>query len=293
MGVKNLPKTIAVVGNYIPRQCGIATFTSDLCEALSQKLPNPENVIAIAMDDIVEGYDYPTRVKFEIRENIIRDYISAADFLNLNQIDAVILQHEFGIFGGKDGSNIFQLLKNLKIPILTTLHTVLSNPTNAQLVIIQELAKYSHKFVVMAHKAKEILIDIYKIPHSMISMIPHGIPDVPFVDPIFYKDKFGIEEKKVILTFGLIGPSKGIEYMIEAMPKIIEKFTDVIYIILGATHPSLLRADGEEYRHNLLRKVKELGLEDHVQFHNKFVKLEALTEYLGLILNVEYKDFVL
>ena len=280
MGLKKIPKTIAVVGNYIPRQCGIATFTSDLCEALSQKLPNPENVIAIAMDDIVEGYDYPERVKFEIRENTIRDYISAADFLNLNQIDAVILQHEFGIFGGKDGSNIFQLLKNLKIPILTTLHTVLSNPTNSQLVIIQELAKYSHKFVVMAHKAKEILIDIYKIPHSMISMIPHGIPDVPFVDPIFYKDKFGIEEKKVILTFGLIGPSKGIEYMIEAMPKIIEKYTDVIYIILGATHPSLLRTDGEEYRHNLLRKVKELGLEDHVQFHNKFVKLEALTEYL-------------
>jgi glycosyltransferase involved in cell wall biosynthesis len=280
MGLKNIPKTIAVVGNYIPRQCGIATFTSDLCEALSQKLPDPNNVIAIAMDDIEEGYGYPERVKFEIRENIIRDYISAADFLNLNQIDAVILQHEYGIFGGKDGSNIFQLLKNLKIPILTTLHTILSNPTNAQLIIIQELAKYSHKFVVMAHKAKEILIDVYKIPHSMISMIPHGIPDVPFVDPIFYKDKFGIEEKKVILTFGLIGPSKGIEFMIEALPKIIEKFNDVIYLVLGATHPSLLRTYGEEYRHLLIRKVKKLGLEDHVQFHNKFVELETLTEYL-------------
>jgi glycosyltransferase involved in cell wall biosynthesis len=280
MGQKNIPRTIAVVGNYIPRQCGIATFTSDLCEALSLKLPNPDNVIAIAMDDIVEGYNYPERVKFEIRENIIRDYISAAEFLNLNQVDAIILQHEFGIFGGRDGINIIQMLKNLKVPIITTLHTVLSIPTNDQLLIIQELAKYSQKFVVMALKAKEILNEIYKIPYSMISIIPHGIPDVPFVDPIFYKDKFGIEGKKVILTFGLIGPSKGIEYMIEAMPKIINKFDDAIYIILGATHPSLLRANGEEYRHSLLRRVEMLGLVDHVQFHNKFVELKALTEYL-------------
>jgi glycosyltransferase involved in cell wall biosynthesis len=280
MRIKNLPRTIAIVGNYIPRKCGIATFTSDLCEALSQKLPNPDNIIAIAMDDIVEGYDYPERVKFEIRENIIRDYMNAADFLNLNQIDTVILQHEYGIFGGKDGINIIQLLKYLKIPILTTLHTVLTNPTNAQLIIIQELAKYSQKFVVMTHKAKIILNDIYNIPDSMISIIPHGIPDVPFVDPIFHKDKVGIEDKKVIFTFGLICPSKGIEFMIEAMPKIIEKYNDVIYIISGATHPSLLRTHGEEYRHFLLRKVKNLGLEDYVQFHNKFVDLKTLTEYL-------------
>jgi glycosyltransferase involved in cell wall biosynthesis len=280
MGLKNIPRTIAVVGNYIPRQCGIATFTSDLCEALSQKLPNPDNIIAIAMDDIEEGYDYPERVKFEIRQNIIRDYINAADFLNLNQIDTIILQHEYGIFGGKDGINIIQMLKNLKIPILTTLHTVLTKPTKAQLLIIKELAKYSQKFVVMAHKAKKILNQIYDIPNSMISIIPHGIPDVPFVDPIFYKDKFGLEDKKVILTFGLISPTKGIEYMIEAMPKIIKKFNNVIYIILGATHPSLLRTHGEEYRHFLLRKVKKLGLEDYVQFHNKFVDLKTLTEYL-------------
>lgn len=206
--------------------------------------------------------------------------MNAADFLNLNQIDTVILQHEYGIFGGKDGINIIQLLKYLKIPILTTLHTVLTNPTNAQLVIIQELAKYSQKFVVMTHKAKIILNDIYNIPDSMISIIPHGIPDVPFVDPIFHKDKFGIEDKKVIFTFGLICPSKGIEFMIEAMPKIIEKYNDVIYIISGATHPSLLRTHGEEYRHFLLRKVKKLGLEDYVQFHNKFVDLKTLTEYL-------------
>jgi glycosyltransferase involved in cell wall biosynthesis len=176
MRLKNYSKRIAIVGNYLPRICGIATFTSDLCEALAHKLPNPENVIAIAMDDIEEGYDYPERVKFEIRENVLRDYIRATDFLNLNQIDTVILQHEYGIFGGKDGVDIIHMLKNLKIPTITTLHTVLSKPSGEQRAIIQELAKYSQKFVVMAHKAKEILNDIYKIPDSMISIIPHGIP---------------------------------------------------------------------------------------------------------------------
>jgi glycosyltransferase involved in cell wall biosynthesis len=280
MGLKSYPKRIAVVGNYLPRICGIATFTSDLCEALANKLPNPENVIAIAMDDIENGYDYPERVKFEIRENVLRDYISATDFLNLNQIDTVILQHEYGIFGGKDGVQIIHMLKNLRIPIITTLHTVLSKPSCGQRAIIQELAKYSQKFVVMAHKAKEILHDIYKIPDSMISIISHGIPDIPFVDPYFYKDKFGLEDKRVILTFGLIGPSKGIEFMIEALPKIIEKHDNTIYIILGVTHPSLLKTHGEEYRHFLQLKVKNLSLEDHVQFHNKFVDLETLTEYL-------------
>jgi glycosyltransferase involved in cell wall biosynthesis len=280
MRPKNYPKRIAIVGNFLPRKCGIATFTSDLSEALAHKLPNPENVIVVAMDDIDEGYDYPERVKFEIRENVLRDYISTTDFLNLNQIDTVILQHEYGIFGGKYGVHIIHMLKNLKIPTITTLHTVLSKPSSEQKAIIQELAKYSQKFVVMAHKAKEILKDIYKIPDSMISIIPHGIPDIPFVDPYFYKDKFGLEDKRVILTFGLIGPSKGIQFMIEALPKIIEKHDNTIYIILGVTHPGLLRTHGEEYRHFLQWKVKNLGLDDHVQFHNKFVDLETLTEYL-------------
>ena len=280
MKFKTYPQRIAVVGNYLPRICGIATFTTDLCEALSHKMANPENVIAIAMDDIEEGYDYPERVKFEIRENVLRDYISATDFLNLNQIDMLILQHEFGIFGGKDGVHIIHMLKNLSIPAITTLHTVLSKPSDEQKVIIQELAKYSQKLVVMAYKAKRILKDVYKIPNSMVSIIPHGIPDIPFVDPYFYKDKLGFEDNKVILTFGLIGPSKGIEYMIEALPKIIEKYKNTIYIILGVTHPGLLKTYGEEYRLSLQMKVKNLKIEDHVQFHNQFVDLSILTEYL-------------
>ena len=179
MKFKTYPQRIAVVGNYLPRICGIATFTTDLCEALSHKMANPENVIAIAMDDIEEGYDYPERVKFEIRENVLRDYISATDFLNLNQIDMLILQHEFGIFGGKDGVHIIHMLKNLSIPAITTLHTVLSKPSGEQKVIIQELAKYSQKLVVMAYKAKRILKDVYKIPNSMVSIIPHGNNNIP------------------------------------------------------------------------------------------------------------------
>lgn len=280
MRTKNYPNRIAIVGNYLPRICGIATFTADLSEAISQKLPNPENVIVIAMDDIEEGYDYPERVKFEIRENMLRDYINAAEFLNLNQIDMVILQHEYGIFGGKEGINIIHLLKNLKIPAIITLHTVLSEPNDNQRLVIQEMAKYSQKFVIMAEKAKKVLNDVYKIPDSMISIIPHGIPDIPFVDPIFYKDKFGLENKRVILTFGLISPSKGIEYMIEALPKIVEKHNNVVYVILGVTHPGFVRTHGEKYRHALQMKVKNLDLEDHVQFHNKFVDIKTLTEYL-------------
>ncbi len=280
MELLKIPKAIAVIGNYIPRRCGIATFTTDLCEALAEGLPDPEKVIAVAMDDVPEGYKYPERVKFQVMENVIRDYINAADFLNLNQIDMVILQHEFGIFGGKDGSHIIQMLKNLKIPIITTLHTVLRQPTDEQRAIIRELVKYSQKFVVMAQKAKMILNDVYQIPDSVISVIPHGIPDVPFVDPIFYKDKFNLEDKKIILTFGLIGPSKGIEFMIDALPEIIKKYPNVVYLILGATHPNLLKTHGEEYRHFLQRKVSKLGIEENVQFQNKFVNLETLTEFL-------------
>lgn len=280
MRQKNYPKRIAIVGNYLPRICGIATFTSDLSEVLAHKLPNSENVIVIAMDDIEEGYDYPVRVKFEIRENVLRDYINATDFLNLNHIDTVILQHEYGILGGKNGIHIIHMLKNLKIPTITALHTVLSKPSDEQYAIIQELANYSQKFVVKANKAKEILKNIYKILDSKISIIPHGIPDFPFVDPYFYKDKFGLEYKKVILNFELIGPGKGIEFMIDALPKIIEKHDNAIYVILGVTHPGLLRTHGEEYCHFLQLKVKDLSLEDHVQFHNKFVDLETFAEYL-------------
>jgi len=273
--------TIAVLGNYIPRRCGIATFTTDLCEAMAREFSTSVNVIALAMNDIKTGYAYPKRVKFELRANIPGDYLRAGDFLNINQIDVLVVQHEYGIFGGEHGAYVFHLLRNVKMPVITTLHTVLADPSPKQRAVILELAGRSEKLVVMAHRAKRMLIDIYEIPESQISLIPHGIHDVPFVDPSFYKDKFDWQDKKVILTFGLLGPGKGLEVMIEAMPQIVEVHPDAVYMILGATHPHILRTSGEEYRHSLQRRVDRLGLHSQVLFHNQFVDLNTLKEYIS------------
>jgi glycosyltransferase involved in cell wall biosynthesis len=273
--------SVAVIGNYLPRLCGIATFTTDLCNALSEELGDQGEVIALAMDDIIGGYSYPERVKFQLRANVQADYLRAADFVNVNQFDVVILQHEYGIFGGKQGAHILRLLKNLRMPILTTLHTVLAEPTDEQRVIIHELARYSEQLVVMSEKARDVLFDPFEIPESQITLIPHGIPDVAFVDPSFHKDQFGVEDRKVILSFGLLNPGKGIEYMIDAMPKIVAEHPNAVYIVLGATHPHVKKATGDAYRHGLLQKVNKLGLDDHVLFHNQFVSLEVLCQYLG------------
>ncbi len=272
---------IAVIGNYLPRQCGIATFTTDLCEALKRELKTDESVGAIAMDDTVDGYQYPSTVKFQIQASSQSDYLRAAEFINVSDFDAVILQHEYGIFGGKFGAHIIHLLKALRMPIITTLHTVLDEPSEEQRAILLELANYSSRLVVMSAKAIGILKTVYDIPEEKISFIPHGIPDVPFVDPSFYKDQFGVERNKVILTFGLLSPGKGLEYMIEAMPSVLEKHSDVVYIVLGATHPHVRKVSGEEYRHRLQQRVAHLGIEDYVQFHNQFVTLEALCQYIG------------
>ncbi len=273
--------SVAVIGNYLPRLCGIATFTTDLCNALSEELRNQGEILALAMDDIVGGYTYPDRVKFQLRANVQSDYLRAADFINVNQFDVVILQHEFGIFGGKQGAHILHLLKSLRMPVLTTLHTALTEPSDEHRVIIRELARYSERLVVMSDKARNILHDTFGIPDSQITFIPHGIPDVAFVDPSFHKDQFGVEDRKVILSFGLLSPGKGIEHAINALPKIVSKHPDVAYIILGATHPHVKRDSGEEYRNGLYRLVNELGLNDNVIFVNRFVAMEELCEYLG------------
>ena len=273
--------SVAVIGNYLPRLCGIATFTTDLCNALSEELRNQGEILALAMDDIVGGYTYPDRVKFQLRANVQSDYLRAADFINVNQFDVVILQHEFGIFGGKQGAHILHLLKSLRMPVLTTLHTALTEPSDEHRVIIRELARYSERLVVMSDKARNILHDTFGIPDSQITFIPHGIPDVAFVDPSFHKDQFGVEDRKVILSFGLLSPGKGIEHMIDAMPEIVAKHPEAVYIILGATHPHVKKATGDAYRHGLLQKVNKLGLEDYVHFHNQFVSLEVLCQYLG------------
>ena len=278
--VRDVP-SIAFLGNYLPRRCGIATFTADLCEAVAAQAAKSHDVFAVAMNDVAEGYPYPERVRFEIRQSVQADYRLASEFLNIHQVSAVCMQHEYGIFGGPCGSHVLPLLRRLRRPLVTTLHTVLRDPTDQQKQVMKEIGRLSSRMVVMAEMARDILLDVYDIPAEKIAMIPHGIPDVPFVDPSFYKDQFNVEGKKVLLTFGLLSPGKGLEHAIDALPGILEKHPEVVYILLGATHPHVKRESGEEYRNSLFRRVEGHGISNNVKFVNRFVEIIELCEYLG------------
>lgn len=282
---KDLPKwdiRIAVVGNYLPRQCGIATFTADLCNAIRTHLTRKENIFVIAMDDIPEGYDYPEIVKIEIRAEMIKDYKRAADYINISAADIVIIQHEFGIFGGEAGSYLIELLEALKKPVITTLHTILDKPAPEYSYVMKQLINNSEKLVVMSHRGRQMLHDIYNVPFDKAVYLPHGIPDIPFIDPNYYKDEFGLEGKYTILTFGLLSPGKGIENMIKAMARIVDKFPNAVYIVLGATHPHIKRRYGEQYRNELIRLAKDLNVQENVIFINKFVEFEELCKWIAL-----------
>ena len=273
-------KRIAFIGNYLPRQCGIATFTADLCESVAAEFPDT-HCLVLPINDIEEGYAYPPRVRFELAEKDLDSYRRAADFLNINSVDLVSLQHEYGIFGGRAGSHILTLLEDLRMPVVTTLHTVLQEPNPDQRRVLQEVARLSDRLVVMSERGAAFLEEVYGVAPDKIDLIPHGIPDVPFVDPSFHKDKFGVEGKTLLLTFGLLSANKGIETVIEALPAILEKHPNVVYIILGATHPNVLRHDGESYRLSLQWLAQEKGVESQVIFYNRFVSIEELTEFIG------------
>ena len=204
----SLPSRIAVIGNYLPRQCGIATFTTDLCEAISAEY-GTARLLALPVNDTDAGYDYPARVRWSLAQDDVASYEEAAKFLNFNNIDMVCLQHEYGIFGGPAGSHILHLLRGLKMPVVTTLHTVLREPDPHQLRVMEEIAEISDRLIVMSQLSSQFLQEIFKVPGSKIDMVPHGVPDLPFLDPNFYKDRFGVEGKAVLLTFGLLSPNKG------------------------------------------------------------------------------------
>ena len=276
----SLPSRIAVVGNYLPRQCGIATFTTDLCSAISAEYGSAR-LLALPVNDTDEGYDYPARVRWSLAQDDVRAYQEAAEFLNFNNIDMVCLQHEYGIFGGPAGSNIVHLLRGLKMPIVTTLHTVLREPNPDQMLVMKEIAELSDRLVVMSQLSSQILQEVFKVPGHKIDMVPHGVPDLPFLDPNFYKDRFGVEGKAVLLTFGLLSPNKGIENVIQALPQILSKHSNVAYIIAGATHPHILRREGDKYRASLQALAKEVGVESQVIFHNRFVSPEEMVEFIG------------
>jgi glycosyltransferase involved in cell wall biosynthesis len=271
---------IAFIGDYLPRLCGIATFTHDLLHAVTSRYPKTECEV-VAVNDQAEGYEYPPEVRFEIAEQELDGYHRAADFLNFSNVDLVCLQHEFGIFGGTAGAHIVALLKDLRMPVVTTLHTVLREPNHDQRRVMQQLAQLSARIVVMSARGQAILRDIYSISEDKIDVIPHGIPDMPFVDPNFFKDQFNVEGKNVLLTFGLLSPNKGIEYVLQALPQVLRDFPDTVYIVLGATHPDLVREHGENYRLSLERMTRDLGIKKNVAFYNRFVELHELTEFIG------------
>jgi glycosyltransferase involved in cell wall biosynthesis len=274
-------KKIAFLGDYLPRQCGIATFTFDLRKAMVKEYPATECFVT-PVNDLPAGYDYSSEVRFEFSENDLESYRRTADYLNFSDADVVCLQHEYGIYGGPAGSFILALLRDLRIPVVTTLHTILENPSSEQRRVLQELSLLSARLVVMSERGARMLREIYSVPPEKIDLIPHGIIDMPFVDSNFYKDQFDVEGKHVLLTFGLLSPNKGIENVLRALPEVTKKFPNLVYIILGATHPNLLREQGEAYRLSLERLAKELGIKRHVSFHNRFVDQEELKVFLGV-----------
>ena len=274
------PEKIAFLGGFFPRLCGIATFTHDLCEAVASAAPASQ-CFACAVNDGAESYTYPPRVRFELDEKDIDSYRRAADFLNFNNAQVLCVQHEFGIYGGPAGSHLLAALKEVRMPVVTTLHTVLSDPNADQRNVMTELALRSDRLVVMAERGAEILRSTYGVQDERIDVIPHGIPDMPFIDSSFYKAQFGVEGRAVLLTFGLLGPGKGIEYVIKALPEIVSRHPEVVYLVLGATHPHLVARDGENYRLGLERLSEDLGVKDNVIFYNRFVSLEDLKEFIG------------
>jgi glycosyltransferase involved in cell wall biosynthesis len=276
----SLPSRIAIIGNYLPRQCGIATFTTDLCEAIAAEY-GTARLLALPVDDTDAGYDYPARVRWSLAQDKVKSYEEAAEFLNFNNIDMVCMQHEYGIFGGPAGSHILQLLRGLKMPLVTTLHTVLREPNPDQFAVMEEIAELSDRLIVMSQLSAQLLQEIFKVPGSKIDIVPHGVPDLPFLDPNFYKDRFGVEGKAVLLTFGLLSPNKGIENVIQALPQILSKHSNAVYIVAGATHPHILRREGDKYRVSLQALAKEVGVESQVIFHDRFATPEEMAEFIG------------
>ena len=273
-------RKIAFLGGSLPRRCGIATFTSDLLAAVAAEYPQCQ-CFSVPVNDIKGGYEYPDIVRFEIEEQDLSSYQRAADFLNISNVDIVCLQHEFAIFGGPAGSHVLALVRDLRMPLVITLHTLLRAPKADQRRVMQELIARSTRLVVMAEQGRQMLQEVYQAPPAKIDLIPHGIPDMPFVDPNYFKDQFGVEGRVVLLTFGLLSPNKGIEHVLNALPHILAEFPDVVYIVLGATHPKELREQGEAYRLSLEILAKKNKVERNVIFYNRFVELENLKEFIG------------
>jgi glycosyltransferase involved in cell wall biosynthesis len=273
-------RKLGFVGDYLPRKCGIATFGGDLCTAIAGQYPAVDCQV-VPVNDLPEGYDYPREVRFEFAQQDLDSYRRAADYLNFSNVDVVSLQHEYGIYGGQAGRHVLALMRDLRMPVVTTLHTILKEPAPDQRRVMRELAELSAQLVVMSEHGRQFLLDVYGVPAGKIEIIAHGIPDAPFVDPDSLKESFGVEGKHVVLTFGLLSPNKGIEYALRALPQVVAEFPNFVYIILGATHPNLVREQGEMYRLSLERLATDLGVRKHVIFYNRFVERHELIEFIS------------
>jgi len=272
---------IAFVANYTPRKCGLATFTHDIRCGVADQYLDVDNFVA-AINDGKEKYDYPNEVRYEIAEQDKGAYRRIADYLHATGTELACIQHEFGIFGGGSGSHILEFARALRIPLVTTLHTILREPNAEQRAVMDELTAISSRLIVMSEKGREFLTEIYGVPDEKIDVIAHGIPDMPFVETDFYKAKYDAVGRPVLLTFGLLSPNKGIENAIRALPEIVKEFPNVLYFVLGATHPNLMRESGEAYRESLLALAEELGVAANIRFYNQFVSLDDLTEFLSV-----------
>ena len=262
----------------MPRQCGIATFTTDLSSAIALEFSSVECFV-LAMNDPGRRHAYPARVRFEIAESEVASYRRAADFLNVNTVDVLSLQHEYGIFGGKAGSHVLGFLRELRMPIVTTLHTILATPNRQQKSVLDEITRLSERVIVMSQYAAELLREVHGVPSDKIDVIPHGIPCMPSAPRS--KERLGVEGKRVILTFGLLSPDKGIEYVIDAFPAVLERHPDAAYVVLGATHPHVKERHGEMYRLMLEQRARSIGVDSSIIFHDRFVAENELADFLS------------
>jgi glycosyltransferase involved in cell wall biosynthesis len=270
---------IAFVGTYPPRRCGIATYTRDLRDAVTATLGDAECLVVPLVDSDAGGH--PPEVRFTIREDSLPAYRRAAEYLNLRNVDVVSLQHEYGIFGGPAGAHVLALVRGLRMPIHTTLHTVLAEPTMEQHEVMEELLARSSRLAVMTERGRRLLLDRYQVDDARIDVIPHGIPDTPLESPAVARERLGIEARWMLLTFGLLAPGKGIEHVIAALPAILAEHPDALYVVLGATHPQLVRSEGEAYRERLAGLAAELGVQDRVLFLDRYMELPELLAFIA------------